>query len=408
MIIIGKPYLKVDGDKTFLISHIIDEAQGIETDIFYSSDNNSGGLYLTDSVADTFLVGLLLPAVKYGEDIFVDAPISEKLYYNITNSVLFTLSFIYSSKIRIKVKELVTPSFESSGVGCGCSLGVDSFAAILQHLSPNCPSSYKITHLTYFNVGAMGYVDLEKAKVSYEKDLMLVKSFAKEVGLPVICLESNFSLIYKDFDFNESGDIRNFSAILSLQKLFRKYLYGSSFTIRDFKFDRGQTGYYESLLAPLLSTENCEIVIANPDKTRIDKTIGIIDNPLTQKYLYVCWKELIANRWPDSEVARIKDEHLNCSRCDKCKRTMLAIDLLGYLSKFEGIFDVDYWRTVKDAYVAKVIFYKNNNAFYKDLFTLMKENNYKPSRKSKLLLLKMRLSHTMIWRAIRNVIPNKK
>ena len=137
-------------------------------------------------------------------------------------------------------------------------------------------------------------------------------------------------------------------------------------------------------------------------------TIGIIDNPLTQKYLYVCWKELIANRWPDSEIARIKDEHLNCSRCDKCKRTMLAIDLLGNLSKFEGIFDVDYWRTVKDAYVAKVIFYKNNNAFYKDLFTLMKENNYKPSRKSKLLLLKMRLSHTMIWRAIRNVIPNKK
>lgn len=362
-----------------------------------------GGGYFFDDVADTFLVGVLLPAAKYGEDILVEAPVSEKLYYNITNSILFTLSFIYGNKINIKVKELVTPSLDSAGVGCGCSLGVDSFAAMNQHLSEKCPSSYRITHLTYFNVGAMGYNDLEKAKASFEKDLLKVRAFAKEVGLPVVCLESNFSLLYKDFDFDASGDIRNFSAALSLQKLFRKYLYGSSFTIKDFKFDKAQTGYYESLLAPLLSTENCEIVIANPDRTRIDKTKDIVDNPLTQKYLYVCWKELIANKWPDSEIAKIKDKHQNCSHCDKCKRTLLAIDLLGKLDKYGDIFDIPYWKSIKDNYIVKVIANKNDSAFYSDLCDLMEEVGYTPSDFVKKQLKRAKIKKTLPYRAIRKV-----
>ncbi len=403
MITIGKPYLEQIGEKTYLKSHIKDEAQMIETDIWYSSDIANGGRYLTDDVADTFLVGVLLPAMKYGEDILVDAPVSEKLYYNITNSVLYTLSFIYGNRISLKVREFVTPSFESNGVGCGCSLGVDSFAAMLQHFSPDCPSSYRITHLTYFNVGAMGYNNLEKAKASFEKDLLMVQAFAMEIGLPVICLESNFSLLYKDFDFDESGDVRNFSAALSLQKLFSKYLYGSSFTIKDFKFDKAQTGYYETLLAPLLSTENCEIVIANPDKTRIAKTIDIVDNPLSQKYLYVCWKELIANKWPDSEIAKIKDKHQNCSRCDKCKRTLLAIDLLGKLDKYEDIFDIPYWKSVKDDYIVKVVSNRNENAFYGDLYDLMNEVGYTPSEYVKKELKMIEIRKTLPYKAMMKV-----
>lgn len=231
----------------------------------------------------------------------------------------------------------------------------------------------------------------------------MVRSFADEVGLPVVSLESNFSLLYKDFDFDASGDLRNFSAALSLQKLFKIYLYGSSFPIADFKFDRDQTGYYESLIAPLLSTNNTEIVIANPDMSRIDKTKYVVDNKMVHKYLYVCWKELIANRWPESEVAKVKDLHLNCSRCDKCKRTLLAIDLLGKLDKFEGIFDIPYWKKVKDSYIAKVISNKNNNAFYKDLFSLMNEVGYTPSDSVKKELWRIRIRKSITYRTVAKI-----
>jgi len=406
MIIINQPRIQKKEGQTFLISHIIDEKQHIEEDVFYSVPEEYEK-YLTHEVADAFVVGCLLPAVLYNQDIVVKGSMSEKLYYNIFNSVLYILSLIYNNKVAIRAESLVDMKFESKAVGCGCSLGVDSFAAMLQHLKTpfgeeSTPDSYQITHLTYFNVGAMGYVDLAKAKASYDKDIQMVLSFANEVGLPVVSLESNFSLLYKDFDFDASGDLRNFSAALSLQKLFGKYLYGSSFPIADFKFDRGQTGYYESLLAPLLSTESMELVIANPNMSRIDKTRFIIETPLAQKYLYVCWKELIANRWPDSEVARIKDNYLNCTRCDKCKRTLLAIDLMGKLSSYKEIFDLSHWEQVKDSYIAKVIYSKEDNAFYKDLFELLKEYNYKPNKKVKLELLKLRIKQSFIWRLIKN------
>ncbi len=391
MIYIGKIERRIINNESSISCHIKDEAQNFDDYIYYSVPKEYED-YLTDEVADAFLVGVLLPAVLYNEDICVDNAISEKLYYNITHSILFTLSFIYGNKIRLHIRELVRPKFDNNAVGCGCSLGVDSFAAILQHISSECPQSYKITHLTYFNVGAMGYVDLKKAEESYKKDLEMVKSFAKEVNLPVVCLSSNFSILYKDFDFDASGDIRNFSAVLSLQKLFKKYLYGSSFTIKDFKFDISQTGFYESLLAPMLSTENTELCIANPEMNRIDKTKFIADNKYVQKYLYVCWKELIANRWPNSEIAKIKDIHLNCSRCDKCKRTMLALDLLGKLELYSSIFDLSYWNKTKNRYIAKVIAQKEKNAFYADLFSLMKEVGYTSSHDVKMHIIKLRLS----------------
>ena len=76
--------------------------------------------------------------------------------------------------ITIKANALIKRDFGGKGVGCGCSLGVDSLAAIKTHLEEDCPESFKLTHLTYFNAGAMGNKDLKKAKEAYEKDLLLV------------------------------------------------------------------------------------------------------------------------------------------------------------------------------------------------------------------------------------------
>lgn len=43
MITIGKPYLEQEGEKVYLKSHIKDDAQRIETEIWYSSDSKWGG-----------------------------------------------------------------------------------------------------------------------------------------------------------------------------------------------------------------------------------------------------------------------------------------------------------------------------------------------------------------------------
>lgn len=407
MIKISSPVIYTSGDRTVMTAHIEDEYQKINNDIYYSTPIEYGE-YLCYDVTDAFVVGVLLPAARYEQDIVVDGAVSDRLFYNINNSILYTLANVWKKKrVKLVAKEVKSITFDSKAVGCGCSLGVDSFAAMLQHLSnPELPQ-FNITHLTYFNVGAMGYKNLEKAKQSYEKDLELVKKFAAKVNLPIVQLESNFSIMYEEFDFDQSGDIRNFSAVLALQKLFKKYLYGSSYPIKDFRFEISQTGYYETLLAPLLSTESCEIIIANPDLTRIDKTKAVVGNEMAQETLYVCWKELLANKYPDSEIAKIKDIFLNCSRCDKCLRTLLAIDILGYLDKFKNIFDIEHYKTVKDKYIAKVLYNKSHNAFYKDLFELITEYNYPISVKSKVYLFAYQLKVYGIVNRVKSILKKK-
>ena len=71
---------------------------------------------------------------------------------------------------------------------------------------------------------------------------------------------------------------------------------------------------------------------ANPDATvvvhcagrdtRLEKIRAISSEPLVQRHLRVCWKN-VAN-------------HLNCGRCEKCVRTMLALDACGTLGQFVG------------------------------------------------------------------------
>lgn len=406
MIKISQPFIERKGDEVFLVSFIEDENQKINEKVFYKTSAEYGQ-YLTDEVADAFVVGMLLPAARYNEDIYIDGAISEKLYYNINNSVLYIFSYVWGNKVKVHAKQLISLEYKANAVGCGCSLGVDSFAAMLEHMDGNSSPAFEISHFTYFNVGAMGYVDLDKARESYAKDLQLVRQYAEKKNKPVVCLESNFSKFYNDFDFDESGHMRNFSAVLSLQKLFGKYLYGSSFPLKNFKFSKSALGYYESLIAPLLSTEVSEIIIANPNKTRIDKTKYILSNSDVQQYLYVCWKEVIVNKHPNSVIAKIKDNFLNCTRCDKCLRTLLAIDILGEIDNYNKIFDIEYYYKVRDSYIAKVIFYRKKNAFYEDLYNLIIEYNFKLSKKTKLLLFMHKFKFIGIYRRLAKIIKKR-
>ena len=138
--------------------------------------------------------------------------------------------------------------------------------------------------------------------------------------------------------------------------------------------------------------------------SRVEKTKYIINNKDAQEYLYVCWKELIVNRNPDSVIAKIKDNFLNCTRCDKCLRTLLAIDLLGEIENYRKIFDLEHYYKVRESYIAKVIFYRKNNAFYEDLYNLIIEYNLKLSNKTKLLLFMYKFKLIGIYRRLAQII----
>lgn len=84
---ISKPKVYEKDGETYYAAHISDDVYKLDTDIWYKTPNEYGQ-YFCHEVADSFVVVSLLPAVFTHQDIRVNAPMSEKLYYNITSSLM--------------------------------------------------------------------------------------------------------------------------------------------------------------------------------------------------------------------------------------------------------------------------------------------------------------------------------
>ena len=386
MITIGSPSINRQEDGIYVCSHIVDDAQRIDTIAWYRSDFEYG-IFFNEDVLDAFVLPMILPAIKYQEDIQVDGYISEKLLYSINRYLVYTLTIPFPNKrfIHVKCKGTKVINYNSKAVGCGCSLGVDSFSAILRHLDSNCPEGYRITHLTNFNIGAYGN-DFDKSHASYIKALESVEEFAKNENIPLVLIESNIGKFFKDLTFNWSGPVRTMSTALAMQKLFHRYYYASGHSNADLEIT-DIMGHFASLVIPMLSTENIEFIVADQDRSRIDKTVAIAENPLVQKYLHVCLREIRANNQGKEYLRDIKFR--NCSRCDKCLRTLITLDILGVVEKFGNIFDLEYFYSIHDSIIEDIVINKDNNLFKNEIYKLMIERNYKiPSRVLRKIKLK--------------------
>ena len=264
-------------------------------------------------------------------------------------------------------------------------MGIDSFSTIIDHLSDECPASFKLTHFTYFNVGANGDWNLNEVKKSYEKDYKLVQEYARSKNIPVVKIESNISQVYLGLQHaDENYMSRNMAAVLSMQKLFGKYIYASSYPLKDAKFIKKDMAAQESWLLPAWSTESTELITGDPCMVRSEKTKRVAQCPDTYKHLYVCWKEVLSNHGPNEEVKKVKDDFRNCARCDKCLRTLITFDILGVIDRYKNIFDLDYYYSYRDAYVSKVISQRKKNFMYDDIYNLMKACNYNITLRAKI------------------------
>src|SRR5680860_347105 len=76
----------------------IEYANG-ESQLLWYEFENSYAPYITTEVHDGFLVGVLLLAMKKGEDIRIEGAISEKLFYNLT-SILYGYSYRYNTAFQ--------------------------------------------------------------------------------------------------------------------------------------------------------------------------------------------------------------------------------------------------------------------------------------------------------------------
>lgn len=343
MIKIGKPYITKDNEKATLNCFVkIDDK---EDNIWFKVDLKFSD-YLCHERADAYLIAVLDYAMRHGHDINVDAPVTESLLYNIETILLPALK---ENNPNIHIPHISAPTDNSQlpcagAVATGISCGVDSLHTLAeQELYPF--EGFKITHLTFNNVGSHG--EGERAKRLFEQRITRSRRFSEEYGYTFVTGDSNLMDVIIQSHF-KTHTYSSMFAVYCLQKLYSTYFYSSAgykFNELDLDIENPHncSGTYELLLLSVLSTPQLRIYSSGMGKSRFDKISEVIHYEPSYKYLNVCIME---------------DE--NCGHCEKCVRTMLGLDAARALDKYSLVFDTQYYKTHRKEYINKLYLFAND------------------------------------------------
>ncbi len=279
--------------------------------------------------ADAFLVALLPVAMSLGEPLEVRGEVSPRLLRG-TRDVQAILTAWWPKRFRqieLRCSSISVSRFSPSpaGVGLAFSGGVDSFHTLLQHHAGNEPlEPYRLTHavmVSGFDLDVEDPVREAALRSIYEPAL-------SELSIRMILLRTNFRSILgagrrsPGYDYLHGGLL--IAAAHVLGPLFRVFSIPGSTSWRDLVPEGAHP-----LIDPRLSSESLQITHEGCEASRVEKTAALIDWPPAFSRLRVC-----SNRnWNNIEVSRSRV--INCGECDKCVRTMVSLEILGALDRFE-------------------------------------------------------------------------
>lgn len=253
--------------------------------------------------SDPFLAAALFPAMKTGQPLHISGMVSPKLLAA-TQKMQETYHKWFPEFQKIPLQAEPGSSEETnpaSEVGLFFSGGVDSFYTLLKR-------NEEITKLVLIN-GFMYETSSQRPKVTNE-----IRQVAKEMKKSLIVVEVNireFSDQYTYWEDQYAG-IAMASVGLLLSPQFRKIYFASSFS-----YEHWKPTAIHPLLEPLFSIEGLKFVIDGSEIDRPEKIALIAKSELALKTLRTCSKQYSNN----------------CGQCEKCLRTMIALQAVGALDR---------------------------------------------------------------------------
>jgi hypothetical protein len=257
--------------------------------------------------SDAFLTAALLPAMKIGQPLHVSGQVSPKLLAATqTIREMFNKWFPEYGKIPVKAEPgSVEEVSGGDGVGVFFSGGVDSFYTLLK----NQDEITKIIFVHGFDM-MLEQTSL-RSKVSGE-----IRRIARELGKPLIEVETNVHEIfdqYADFAGRYGGCVLPSIGLL-LSPQFRKIHIPASEAYQHVNPDSSHP-----LFDPLWSTEMLTFEHDGCEADRIEKIARIAESDIALQTLRVCFNN--------------RDGSYNCGQCEKCLRTMAALQAVGALER---------------------------------------------------------------------------
>ncbi|MBI5860855.1 MAG: hypothetical protein HZB64_01520 [Rhodocyclales bacterium] len=288
-----------------------------------------------ESLSDTgnpWLLAMLPMAASLGEDIELALPVDALLLENVKGVLAIWREWypeLHDVRIHCPVQ-----SYQAQGqvpsarrTAAFFSGGIDSYFTIARRMPGNefgIPAVGKVDDLLTVWGFDVGVYD----EAQFRPLANMLATSARQLELRQIVFRTNLRAAEKLIPFKDMWRRLSHGAGLAfigliLEKAYKEVMIGSSYTYGSL-FPWGS----HPLQDVLFSTSVLQIVHDGASFTRVEKTDVVARLPVAQAALHVCLAQ------GDS----------NCSRCDKCYRTMMTLDLLGHREHAGELFDWSGYR----------------------------------------------------------------
>ncbi len=249
----------------------------------------------------------LTPCILTNRNLRFKNPICKTWYENALRIIDFFSDHWGTAKIKIFAETYETPDAPQQAEAVCFSGGVDSFHTLMNVGSPKY--LLRAEHADHSSI-LPEYVKLARERLA---------KIADAVGSIPVTIKFN---VAQHASFKIHNDHDTYTGILAcMGHLLSPYI-GSILISSTHHQDEPAVYTCRWRTDPLFSSSRLEVQHTHADITRRDKVAAIADWQLAQESLFVCFLRQGSNR--------------NCSRCEKCVRTMLDLHLLGKLESFKN------------------------------------------------------------------------
>ncbi|NNE05811.1 MAG: hypothetical protein HKN15_08835 [Xanthomonadales bacterium] len=295
----------------------------------YFSTRSTGSPMLSDK-ADAFVTAALPVAMRLGEPLDVEGPVSLRLAHGLGayQDILTTWWPKRYRRVGIQFETLEARQSDArpSGVGCCFSGGLDSFQAVADLRMPAVRfPEYQITHALMIN-GFDQIMDLDHQGTS-QKMYDAYQPALAQWGVDLMMIDTNLKLL-KLAVMTRGQLSHSFGGSLTacahaLSPVFGRFCLSghATYAHADLKPDGSHP-----VLDHHLSTDQMQVIHSGGRISRTRKLEALADDPVVCANLRVCFRE---PRFDAQTGAAI-----NCGQCEKCVRTIVSLHIMGKPDSF--------------------------------------------------------------------------
>ena len=368
------------------ISGLVRYDDGFEEEYWYEYPSS----YSVSQSGNPWLVALLPVAATIGEDIRLSLPVDPRLLDGAKDILRIWSSWYPSMHEILIIPENRTKTIDTtpSGSAAFFSSGIDAFYTV-----------YKKPRAK-FRILIHGFdLSISKQK-AFNEHCDRISKITDELGDALVPVATNL----RQTRWNQAlwQQVSHGSALASIALLFERHFKEVFIPSSHGNYARLGSWGSHPLSDPLFSTSKTSLIHDGDGINRFDKTLFLGQYDLVLRNLHVCIR---------GKDAKGQDE-TNCSHCEKCYRTMIALELDNKLDQ-SILFDKSKFNIadIKFAYVTN----KGTETDYVIMETYAKEKGRddiadgirKCIRRSKVITLLTHLENTpLLWRIPARLIRN--